>query len=117
MWEQYGYTHELACRRDLQRPGYHKDGDVPRARYEDITSGAVSPRVNRLANHGRPRVYLSSDSVVHNHGFALVRQFLTILSRRRPSSLAADRATVRFGGIYPSAAYVRSWPGQRPTRT
>jgi hypothetical protein len=44
---------------------------------------------------------------MHNHGFALVRQFLTILSR--PSSLAADRATVRFGGIYPSAAYVH-WP-------
>jgi hypothetical protein len=45
---------------------------------------------------------------MHNHGFALVRKFLTILSR--PSSLVADRATVRFGGIYPSAAYSRSWP-------
>lgn len=47
---------------------------------------------------------------MRNHGFALVRQFLTILSRRRPSSLAADRATVRFGGIYPSAAYVGGEP-------
>jgi hypothetical protein len=45
---------------------------------------------------------------VHNHGFALVRQLLTILSR--PSSLIADRATVRSGGIYPSATYGRSWP-------
>jgi hypothetical protein len=34
MWEQYGYTHELARRRDLQRPGYHKDGDVLRPRYD-----------------------------------------------------------------------------------
>jgi hypothetical protein len=49
-----------------------------------------------------------SGHLVHNHGFALVRQFLAILSC--PSSLVADRATVRFRGIYPSAAYGRSWP-------
>ena len=42
-----------------------------------------------------------------NHGFALVRQFVTILSC--PSSLVADYATVRFRGIYPIAAYGRSW--------
>jgi len=49
-----------------------------------------------------------SGRLVHNHGFASVRQFLTILSC--PSSLVADRATVRFRGIYPGATYGRGWP-------
>lgn len=45
---------------------------------------------------------------MHNRGFALIRQFHTTLSH--PSSLAANRAAVRIGGIYTGAAYGRSWP-------
>ena len=52
-----------------------------------------------------------SGHLVHNHGFALVRRFLTILSC--PGSLVADSATVRFRGIYPSAACGHSWPTNR----
>ena len=47
--------------------------------------------------------------LVHNHGFASIGQVLTILSR--PGSLVADRAIVRLGGIYPSVACGRDWPG------
>jgi hypothetical protein len=47
MWEQSAYTHELACRGDLQRLGYHKDGDILRAHHDGKARTQVEHSLGR----------------------------------------------------------------------